>query len=70
MNSSTSGRYGHIDALKGAGILLVVFGHLIEKPSAQSILLQMVYTGIYSFHMPLFVFLSGIFAREVLKSRD
>ena len=70
MNSSTSGRYGHIDALKGAGILLVVFGHLIEKPSAQSVLLQMVYTGIYSFHMPLFVFLSGIFAREVLKSRD
>ena len=70
MNSSRSGRYGHIDALKGAGILLVVFGHLIEKPSTHSILLQMLYTGIYSFHMPLFVFLSGIFARETLKSRD
>jgi fucose 4-O-acetylase-like acetyltransferase len=70
MNSPTSGRYGHIDALKGAGILLVVFGHLIEKPSADSTLLQVLYTGIYSFHMPLFVFLSGIFAREVLKSRD
>jgi fucose 4-O-acetylase-like acetyltransferase len=70
MNLSTSGRYGHIDALKGAGILLVVFGHLIEKPSADSTLLQVLYTGIYSFHMPLFVFLSGIFAREVLKSRD
>ncbi|MDN5929436.1 MAG: acyltransferase family protein, partial [Hyphomicrobiales bacterium] len=70
MDSSTSRRYGHIDALKGAGILLVVFGHLIEKPSAVSTLLQVVYTGIYSFHMPLFVFLSGIFAREALKSRD
>jgi fucose 4-O-acetylase-like acetyltransferase len=70
MNSPTSGRYGHIDALKGAGILLVVFGHLIVKPSADSTLLQVLYTGIYSFHMPLFVFLSGIFAREVLKSRD
>lgn len=70
MNTAKSGRHGHIDALKGAGILLVVFGHLIEKPSGQSILLQVLYTGIYSFHMPLFVFLSGIFGREILESRD
>ena len=70
MNAARSGRNGHIDALKGAGILLVVFGHLIEKPSAQSVVLQTLYTDIYSFHMPLFVFLSGIFARETLKSRD
>lgn len=70
MNTAKSGRNGDIDALKGAGILLVVFGHLIEKPSAQSILLQTLYTDIYAFHMPLFVFLSGIFARDTLKSRD
>ncbi len=70
MNTARSGRYGHIDALKGAGILLVVFGHLIEKPSAQSVLLQTLYIGIYSFHMPLFVFLSGIFARATLNSTD
>lgn len=70
MNTASRSRFGHIDALKGAGILLVVFGHLIEKPSGQSMLLQALYTGIYSFHMPLFVFLSGIFARETLSSRD
>jgi fucose 4-O-acetylase-like acetyltransferase len=70
MNSSRSGRERHIDALKGAGILLVVFGHLIEQPSAHSVLLQALYIGVYSFHMPLFVFLSGIFARETLKGRD
>jgi fucose 4-O-acetylase-like acetyltransferase len=70
MNTAKSGRNGHIDALKGAGILLVVFGHLIERPSGQSALLQTLYTAIYSFHMPLFVFLAGIFARETLKSRD
>jgi fucose 4-O-acetylase-like acetyltransferase len=70
MNKAESDRNGHIDALKGAGILLVVFGHLIEKPSGQSALLQTLYTDIYAFHMPLFVFLSGIFARETLKSRD
>ncbi|MGB3417677.1 MAG: hypothetical protein WBA36_13460, partial [Mesorhizobium sp.] len=70
MNTARSGRYGHIDALKGAGILLVVFGHLIEKPSARSVLLQTLYIDIYSFHMPLFVFLSGIFARATLDSGD
>ena len=48
MNTARSGRFGHIDALKGAGILLVVFGHLIEKPSAQSVLLQTLYIDISS----------------------
>lgn len=33
-------------------------------------MLQSIYVGIYSFHMPLFVFLSGIFARERLEGRD
>jgi fucose 4-O-acetylase-like acetyltransferase len=70
MDSVGKGRERHIDALKGVGILLVVFGHLIEKPSAHSVLLQTLYTDIYSFHMPLFIFLSGIFARETLRSRD
>lgn len=70
MTSQTDNRYGHIDALKGAGILLVVFGHFIEQPSADSALLHTTYIDIYSFHMPLFVFLSGIFARETLVSRD
>jgi fucose 4-O-acetylase-like acetyltransferase len=64
------GRFGHIDALKGAGILLVVFGHLIEQPSGQSALLHTLYVGIYTFHMPLFVFLSGIFAKRVLSGTD
>ncbi len=60
----------HLDALRGAGILLVVFGHLIEQPSQNSEILQAAYIGIYSFHMPLFVFLSGVFAREALRGRD
>jgi fucose 4-O-acetylase-like acetyltransferase len=70
VGSSGRGRWEHIDALKGAGILLVVLGHLIERPQSGSLLLGTIYPAIYSFHMPLFVFVSGIFAREVLKSRD
>ena len=63
-------RLGHVDVLKGAGILLVVFGHFIEQPAGDSALLKTLYVGIYSFHMPLFVFLSGIFARQTLKTKD
>ena len=42
-----------IDIAKGIGIFLVVIGHLISMNS---------YPGkvIYSFHMPLFFFLSGV----------
>ena len=59
-----------IDALKGAGILLVILGHLLEHPSRATPLVQALHTAIYSFHMPLFVFLSGIFAKDVLSRAD
>lgn len=70
MSSVKNSRNTHLDALRGAGILLVVFGHLIEQPSSGSPILQSIYVGIYSFHMPLFVFLSGMFARERLEAGD
>lgn len=48
-------RLDSIDILKGIGITLVLFGHL-PIPEA-------VKTWIYSFHMPLFFFCSGLFSR-------
>ena len=44
------------DLLKGVGILLVILGH-IEIPHSLK-------TVIYSFHMPLFFFVSGCFFNE------
>jgi len=44
-------RIAWIDILKGIGILLVVFGHITPDGTAK--------TFIYSFHMPLFFFVSG-----------
>lgn len=47
-----------IDAMKGLGILLVVLGHVVQWNTARfddNIVFRM----IYSFHMPLFMFLSG-----------
>ncbi|MCQ1535101.1 acyltransferase family protein [Methanosarcina sp. KYL-1] len=50
-------RYKWIDALKGFGIILVILGHLPTFPE--------LHTYIYSFHIPLFFFISGyLFSKE------
>ena len=51
-----------IDCLKGLGIVLVVLGHVIQSavPDYGS---NLVFSMIYSFHMPLFMLLSGYVAK-------
>jgi len=52
-----------IDALKGFAILLVVLGHAIQyKYTATAFDENVVFRVIYSFHMPMFMFLSGLVA--------
>jgi polysaccharide biosynthesis protein PslL len=56
----TTSRNNIIDIAKGIGILLVVLGHnwiVLDKPGA-------LFRIIFSFHVPLFFFLSGIFLKE------
>lgn len=48
-------RLQHIDIAKGAGIILVVWGHS---------LIELGHYIIYMFHMPLFFYLSGIFHKS------
>lgn len=52
------------DVARGIGILLVILGHLLTVSTAAS-------SVIYSFHMPLFFILSGLFtkAKTPLKTR-
>jgi fucose 4-O-acetylase-like acetyltransferase len=61
-------RIAWIDAARGIGIVLVVFGHVMRSLIAQGIapddrLHRLVDSLIYDFHMPLFFVLSGLFAR-------
>ena len=51
---TTKQRVDFIDTAKGIGILLVILGHLIALHS------HLEYS-IYSFHMPFFFFVSGLF---------
>lgn len=58
-------RYQWLDVAKGIGIILVVFGHvlrgLIKSDIINNDLFLYVDSIIYTFHMPLFMVLSGIF---------
>lgn len=61
-----------LDAIKMFLIVLVVFGHIplleglipIGQPQGYDALTLHTVHGIYAFHMPLFVFLSGLFSRK------
>ena len=56
-------RMAWIDIAKGIAIILVVFGHVITNGQSSDLLHLPVWTiihnTIYSFHMPLFFFISG-----------
>lgn len=60
-----------IDSLKGFAILLMVFGHLIQLTSIDSSYLSNpIYIFIYSFHMPLFIMISGFFFNKSSNQRS
>lgn len=58
---TTTTRNNYFDNIKALLIILVVLGHLMERfLNIQSF--KLIYILIYSFHMPLFIFVSGYFA--------
>ncbi|PSU27815.1 acyltransferase [Photobacterium phosphoreum] len=63
-----------VDYAKGLGIILVVYGHITEGiynagMAMDSGLYTAIDTMIYSFHMPLFFFLSGLFFTSSFQKR-
>jgi fucose 4-O-acetylase-like acetyltransferase len=69
MTKTLSVRTNHIpeiDALKGLAILLVVLGHSIQYSNPTNFDSFFIFRFIYSFHMPLFMFLSGYVAKIII----
>lgn len=67
-------RNSWVDSAKGLGIILVVYGHVERGLSSAGLfkdaaLFRLVDSIIYSFHMPLFFFLSGLFFYSSLLKR-
>jgi fucose 4-O-acetylase-like acetyltransferase len=59
-------RLHYIDQLKGIAILLVVMGHFIQY-NTQEGTSNALFALIYSFHMPLFIFISGYVAQKTIR---
>lgn len=56
------------DNLKGLLIFLVVFGHSLEM-YRENTMIKTIYLFIYTFHMPLFIFIAGYFSKNAEKCR-
>lgn len=52
----------HLDMMKGISIILVVLGHTVQYANIEDFDNNVIFRIIYSFHMPLFMFLSGFLA--------
>lgn len=64
---SLNGRIAWVDYARGFGIFLVVLGHVLRglvtsSVMENSLLFHLIDRWIYAFHMPLFFFISGLFA--------
>lgn len=64
-NNKTQNRLYQWDNIKFLLIVLVVMGHILAGIMKQSAALRSIYIFIYSFHMPLFLFISGLFQKPV-----
>ncbi len=58
-----------IDNSKGILIFLVVLGHSLEFLRKDYDIVRIMYTFVYLFHMPVFVFISGYLSKNIEKGR-
>jgi fucose 4-O-acetylase-like acetyltransferase len=59
-----------VDNAKGALIVLVITGHLIEGLMDKSEYYRALFSAIYLFHMPMFVFITGMFSKGSFGFRE
>lgn len=57
--------YKELNILKGIAILLVVIGHSFPNDFNGNFIYEYIHKFIYSFHMPVFFFISGFFAFKI-----
>lgn len=72
---ANSRRDPYWDCVKGSLMVLVVLGHfvqlyLVNASGGGTPLLESLLCLIYLFHMPLFVFVSGMFSKSLAKRRE
>ncbi len=68
-SSKLNQRIAKWDNAKAFLILMVVFGHALTPYVDSGGLMHSVTLFLYSFHMPLFIFISGMFAKSTINSK-
>ncbi len=64
LTSYTSPRTALWDNIKFFMIILMVIGHFVDPFTSASSVSKSIFLFIYSFHMPVFIFISGLFYNE------
>ena len=64
---SVGKRIAYIDFLKAFAIATVLLGHSVEQLSGDAFWDHPIWSFLYSFHMPLFMFVSGLFFKSSLR---
>ena len=59
----------YIDNVKALLIILVVVGHFTDLAVDESEMMKSLFVFIYSFHMPLFIFVNGLLCKHIVKDR-
>ena len=67
--STDSARSRKWDILKFILVFLVVLGHAAEFFKTKSDFMNSLLLLIYSFHMPLFIFISGLFSKKTINEK-
>ncbi len=61
-------RDSYFDNVKSVAIFLVVIGHFAEVVLSEWQVFSSIFLFLYSFHMPLFIFITGYFAKSAINS--
>ncbi len=68
--SLTKERSFYLDNVKSVLIFFVVIGHFAEVAITKSDIFKAMFLWIYSFHMPLFIFLSGYLSKGSVRDKE
>lgn len=69
MKKEISSRIQKWDILRFGLIFLVVLGHIADFSTRSNEYMRTLYLAIYTFHMPLFIFVSGLFAKKTVNEK-
>lgn len=68
--SLTKERSFYLDNVKSVLIFFVVIGHFAEVAISHSDIFKAIFLWLYSFHMPLFIFITGYLSKNLISTKE